>query len=215
MMWMQHFCFALLLIFLSFINCPKIDELRATITEEDQRAFIKCHVLLGDSASVVYRLIQKFARSKALSRSTVYLIYQQFSGGDRTESGSTARRGGPGKPRTQATRINKQRLRELLLKDDELTIDEMATTLDLSHTTIQRLLKDLNAKFLASRWLPHELNTAQMQTRVEMCQKNLDIYQKNSGLLDKVIAIDESWLRSYDAKDPKSAKKWCLPEQDP
>ncbi len=40
----------ILIILLNISKSPRVDPLRETITEEDQRAFIKCHVLLGDSA---------------------------------------------------------------------------------------------------------------------------------------------------------------------
>jgi hypothetical protein len=38
----------ILIILLNMSKSPRVDPLRETITEEDQRAFIKCHVLLGD-----------------------------------------------------------------------------------------------------------------------------------------------------------------------
>jgi transposase len=202
----------ILLFLIKFSICPKMDELRTSLTSEDQKSFIKCHVLLGDSAADVYKMIVKFARSKALSRSLVYSLYQQFEGGERT---NVIRKPGSGRPKSMTTNLNKERLRELLLEDNDMTIDEMAQNLNLSYSTVQRLLDDLNAKYVASQWLPHDLKTEQKQARIDMCQHNLELYRSTPDLLDRIIAIDESWLRSYDPKDPKSAKKWCLPEQHP
>ena len=215
MMWSSIKILVFIILFCGLIKCPKIDELRASITETDQRAFIKCHILLGDSASVIHSLLQRIARRQTLSLRTVQTLYQQFYGGERLEPGDTGRRPGPGRPKSQTTNINKQKLRELLLEDNSLSITEMATQLDLSYSTAQRLLISIGAKYVATRWVLHDLSTQQKANRVEACQNNLKLFTSTPDLLDRIIAIDESWLRSYDPKDPKSAKQWCLPEQDP
>jgi hypothetical protein len=52
-----------------------------------------------------------------------------------------------------------------------------------------------------------------MQARVDICQRNLRRYEYDLTLLHQIVAIDETWLRSYDPKDPKSAAEWRLPEE--
>src|SRR5882724_11808752 len=84
MMWSPLFILCSLI---HFSLCAKVDELRASITEEDQRAFIKCHVLLGDSHAEIYHMIQRGARRRALTRKTVYNLYNQFHDGDRQTTG--------------------------------------------------------------------------------------------------------------------------------
>ena len=42
-----------------------------------------------------------------------------------------------------------------------------------------------------------------------------NMYRTSKDMLDRIIAIDESWLRSYDPQDSQSAKRWCLPSQEP
>jgi len=150
-MWSSIKILVFIILFCGLIKCPKIDELRASITETDQRAFIKCHILLGDSASVIHSLLQRIARRQTLSLRTVQTLYQQFYGKERLEPGDTGRRPGPGRPKSQTTNINKQKLRELLLEDNSLSITEMATQLDLSYSTAQRLLISIGAKYVATR----------------------------------------------------------------
>ena len=60
----------------------------------------------------------------------------------------TGRRPGPGVSRTQATEENKNRLRDLLLEDDEWTSEELATYLNVSQSTVLRMLNELGAKKL-------------------------------------------------------------------
>ena len=154
-------------------------------------------MLLGDSPAEIYHMIRRVARRRALTRKTVYNLYNQFHGGDRKTTGDT----GPGVSRTQATEENKNRLRDLLLEDDEWTSEELATYLNVSQSTVLRMLNELGAKKIATRWIPHELNIGNMQTRVDFCQENLNMHRTSSDMLDRIIAIDESWLKSYDPQD--------------
>jgi hypothetical protein len=39
------------LLIIEYVSGPKTDPLRESITEQEQRAFIKCHVLLGTTAA--------------------------------------------------------------------------------------------------------------------------------------------------------------------
>ncbi len=52
-----------------------------------------------------------------------------------------------------------------------------------------------------------------MQARVDGCKHNLERYEQDSTLLHRIVAIDETWLRSYDSKDPKTAAEWTLPHE--
>ena len=47
--------------------CPEMDPLRASVTRDEQRAFIKLHVLLDVSATEVHRLLDKAVKSNAMS----------------------------------------------------------------------------------------------------------------------------------------------------
>jgi hypothetical protein len=43
--------------------------------------------------------------------------------------------------------------------------------------------------------------------------KHLAKYQRESGFLNKIIAIDETWLKSYDPVEARSSSEWLLPGQ--
>jgi len=202
----------LTLVFINTSTSPKIDPLRDSITEEDQRAFIKCHVLLGDSVTDIYTMLQKIARRKALTQRTVYNLFNQYQAGTRTK---TSRGSGPGAPRTQATEAKLNDLTHYLSEHDDSTEDEMATHLGVSKATVSRMINEIGAKKVCTRWVPHELNIGNKQTRIDSCQENLNMYRTSKDMLDRIIAIDESWLRSYDPQDSQSAKRWCLPSQEP
>jgi DNA-binding transcriptional regulator YhcF (GntR family) len=198
----------LLLILIKISISPKINELRATITEQDQRAFIKCHVLLGDSPQEIYHMLKKIARRNTSAQKTVYNLYNEFTSGSRSSTGDTGRRPGSGRPRTQATPENREKLKNLIIEDDEITVREMAKSLSVSTYVVEKLLKELGAKKVSARYVPHALTCDQKQSRKEICQEHLRSLTGTPDLLDRLIAIDESWLKSYDPQDKKSAKRW-------
>ncbi len=45
--------------------------------------------------------------------------------------------------------------------------------------------------------------------------KHLARYQRESGFLNKIIANDETWLKSYDPRDSKAESEWLLPGKKP
>ena len=53
------------------------------------------------------------------------------------------------------------------------------------------------------------------QSRMNIAGKHLARYQRESGFLDKIIAIDETWIKSYDPEDSRQSSKWLLPGQKP
>ena len=85
----------------------------------------------------------------------------------------------------------------------------------LSHTSLMRVLKEIKAKKLKSRWIPHELTQRQQQARRNLAGKHLARYQRERGFLDKIVAIDERWLLSYNPEDSKQSSEWLLPGQKP
>ena len=73
-----------------------MDPLRTSVTNEEQRAFIKLH-----------KLLQNAVLSLAHSRAEVYHIYNQFRDGERQ---TCERLPGSGRPQTATTEEMKERL---------------------------------------------------------------------------------------------------------
>ncbi len=83
----------------------------------------------------------------------------------------------------------------------------------LPHSTLLRLLNEISARLIRSRWVPHELTQRQVNARMHIAGKHLAKYQRESGFLNKIIAIDETWLKSYDPVEARSSSEWLLPGQ--
>ena len=208
-MWLLAF-----LVLLSAISVygPKVDQLRESVTNQEHRAFIKCHVLLGTPAVEVHRMLDKIARSRALSKTHVYRLYNEFKDGSHLSSKEDPR---SGRPRTATDTTHEERLRELLNEGECWRTEDLAQILNISTASTKRLLKEVGAKKVASRWVPCELKPEQKQLRVTVSAEHLERYHSNPNMLERIIAIDETWLKSYDPKDAESSKQWVLPSQKP
>ena len=58
-----------------------------------------------------------------------------------------------------------------------------------------------------------QLQTAPPNTGLQ--QSAVYKWYGDSGFLNKIIAIDETWLKSYDPRDSEAESEWLLPGQKP
>jgi len=88
----------------------------------------------------------------------------------------------------------KEQVKQLILESDGMRTNDLLYETGIPKTSLLTILSELKAKKLKSRWIPHELTQRQKQARHNIAGKHLATYQKESGFLDKIIAIDETWL---------------------
>ncbi len=189
------------------MNGPKTDSLRESLTKQEQWPFIKCHVLWGTTAAEVYNMLQIVGRSQALSRPRVFQLYKEFNHRSRLSSEELPREG---RPRTSTDQYHKEKLKELLLEDHNWSTFEFAETLGLSYWATRKLLKEIGAKKIATRWVPHQLTLAQKKSRVDICTEHLERYNSDHEILDRIIVIDETWFKYYDPKDYWASRQYRL-----
>jgi hypothetical protein len=91
----------------------------------------------------------------------------------------------------------------------------LAQILGISTSSTKNLLEIVGAKKIASRWVSHELKPEQKELRVNISSEHLQRYDTNPDILKRIIAIDKTWLKSYDPRDAKSLRQWVLPSQAP
>lgn len=200
------------LLIIKYVSGPKTDPLRESLNKQEQWAFIKCHVLLGTTAAEVYNMLQNIGRSQALSRTRVFQLYKEFNDRSRLSSEEVPREG---RPRTLTDEFHKEKLKELLLEDHNWGTFEFAETLGISYWATRKLLKEIGAKKIATRWVPHQLTPAEKKLRVDICTEHLERFNNDHEMLDRIIAIDETWLKYYDPKDYWASRQYRLPEQPP
>ena len=167
----------------------KIDQLRESVTIEEQRSFIKINVLLDSPPRVVAAQLQSAVATTHLSERVVYNWYGDFKKGRRTDVADLDK---PGRPRTVSGDDTKETIKQLILESEGMRTEDLIYETGLSQATLYRVLNEIGARKIKSKWIPHELSQRQLQSRMNIAGKHLARYQRERGFLDKIIAIDET-----------------------
>jgi transposase len=205
-----------MLCYVGFIGCPtdssNLEQLLESVTLDEQRAWIKIQVLRGCPASQIYSNLTECLGSITFSRSHVYDLVHQFREGLRVESCHRPREG---RPRTATNQDMQERLVELVEELDSPRTEDLALRLDISHTSVETMLHNMGYRFLNARWIPHELSRSQKEKRVATARSNLVRYRNDPTILERIIAIDETWLYSYQPLVGPQARSWVRAGERP
>ncbi|CAF1537338.1 unnamed protein product [Adineta ricciae] len=157
------------------------------------RSYIKTRFLLGLNATQIYEELTVAYGSDAVSYSTVANWVQRFS------SGRESLKDDPrvGRPITVVTQQNIAAVKCLVEDDPHISIDYIADVLDISHGSVDTILKHrLKLRKLSSRWVPHKLTQQQRQKR-------------------DIVTGDESWFYYRKIKSKEASKAWLSKGQCP
>jgi hypothetical protein len=87
---------------------------------------------------------------------------------------------GAGHPST-TTDEKIQQTQEMVLANRQVTVDEVACSLQMSHGSAYQIIhNELGFHEVCARWMPRELTAERKRKRVEICQRLLDRYN-NEG----------------------------------
>ena len=208
----MQFVFILFYFLISWVGCPPINPLRATLTLDDQRSFIKCGILLKKSVGEIYEDLKKIAEVQVYSYRQVQRIYTEFL---EVQAGVCPQVCSRGPEPTVVTQENMERLRSIMEENREATMEELASMMDVGLGSVFRLIHAMGANKVASRWVPHNLTENQLVRRANIAWTHYDNWTDDNSMLDRIIAIDETWLRSYDPQDDYASRRWVFPGEDP
>ena len=183
--------------------------LRNSIDDYQQRVFIKFGVLLGWSAANVHKQLSTALTSNAYSVRTVRRWVEDIKNG-KIDIGE--RRGGDRSDSSlEATRLEK--IQELLRERRDWSVRTIEATTDIPRETVRNILRNkLGLNKVHKTWVPYELNEDQKINRVTASQANLLRFRKTKKLLERTIAIDESWIPMYEPVG-NGSKVWLHPTE--
>ena len=94
------------------------------------------------------------------------------------------------------TEENIRRIEEELLSDRRLKLKEISARLEISKTTVFRIIREhLHMKKVSARWVPRLLSSIQKEHRLMCCQKILDICHGNQKeVLESFVTGDETMI---------------------
>ena len=107
--------------------------------------------------------------------------------------------GGARRHSTATTNNNIERVRDMVLLDRWLTIDEVANRLQISHGSAYEIIHNrFGFHKVWARWVRKQLIMLHKQMCLDICQQNLDCYEKEGGaFLDRIFTGDETWVHHY------------------
>ncbi len=105
-------------------------------------------------------------------------------------------------------------VRQAVQRDRCSSIREIARQVHLSYGSTQKVIKtDLKLKKKSARWIPHLLNQAGKDRRVQWCREALAMMRRRVDPVHFVVAADESWIFAYDPESKEASRQWMEADQ--
>ena len=145
-----------------------------------------------------------------MPQQSVYELIEKFKNGHT----SGMHEGGAGRPSTATSDNNIECIRDMVLLDRQLTIDEVANCLHISHGSAYEVIHNrLDFHKVCARWIPIQLTMLHKQMHLDICQQNLDRYDKEGdAFLDRIITGDETWVHHYESGYRRQIMEWKHPQ---
>ena len=86
-------------------------------------------------------------------------------------------------------------------------MEELASMMDVGLGSVFRLIHAMGPNKVTSVWVPHNLNEDQLVLRANIVWGHYDSWTDDTSILDRIIAIDETWLKSYDPQDDRASRQ--------
>jgi histone-lysine N-methyltransferase SETMAR len=102
-----------------------------------------------------------------------------------------------------------ERVLQILEEDRRMTCEEIAHTAGISPTSAYRIVTErFHKRRIAARWVPHDLSEEQKCGRLEIAKLLHRFREEGNEFLQKVVAIDESWIRNFEPELKSQSSEW-------
>lgn len=153
----------------------------------------------------VYNIIRIAWPEKCLSVVQIRRLMRQFGTGDRE---TFYRQNGSGRRKSERRLRNIDNVQRCVEQNGNMTVNDMADNLDISHTMVQRILEeDLDVMWYHTKWVPHTLSEANKAVRVDRCNELIDSLQTRSSRLN-LVTVDEKFFYCRKIKPANRIGTW-------
>ncbi len=87
-------------------------------------------------------------------------------------------------------------------------MQEISAATGISSMSVHRILKDMDCRKLACKFIPKVLNQHQKDERVRLSTANLRLIQRDATVLDRIVTMDESWVFCFDPHTKQADMQW-------
>ncbi|KAJ4428812.1 hypothetical protein ANN_25805 [Periplaneta americana] len=121
----------------------------------------------------------------------------------------TPQRDRSGRPSTGRNGENIAKIKSANDEDRRKTIDEVSEQMNLSWSTVQRILtEDLHMRRVSAKFVPRLLTDDQRENRVRVCRDLKSEVQNDPNFLKRIVTGDESWCYGYDPESKQASSQW-------
>lgn len=148
------------------------------------KLLFKYEYILGASASGAAKKINSIFGKGTVNIRYVQRWFEKFRTADITVEY---------KPRPKVL-VNNQRLKNIVEKNPEMGVREIAKILNISVATVSRRLTAMGKVKRPEYWVSHNFNYEQKQQRLQWCSSLLAKYHGEESFLGRIIMYDEKWI---------------------
>ncbi|XP_075217801.1 histone-lysine N-methyltransferase SETMAR-like [Lycorma delicatula] len=159
-------------------------------------------------AKIICRMQQQYGES-CLSGSKIYEWIDRFKNGKFSLWNEQCQ----GRPSTSKTNENIEAVKQMILGNRRITVDDTASELNISHGSAFSIIHDfLNFRKVCARWIPHQLTRIHKQNRLKISQKLLKRYEdEEDSFLKRIVTVDETWVYHFEPESKRQSLVWKHP----
>ena len=102
---------------------------------------------------------------------------------------------GAGNKSTSITDDDTEQVRDVILQNRRVIVDEVAHQLQLSHGATYEIIQNRLAFLkVCVRWDPKQPKELHKEKRLDMCKRLLDRYGAECYFLKRIVMGDETWI---------------------
>ena len=174
----------------------------ANSSQLEQRGVIR--FLLAESVKsceILSRMQRQYGPS-CVSRANFYKWVQAFKDGRESITDDLR----SGRLVAVSTPETVQAVENLIKSDRRVTLDEIATKLDISHGTVNAIVREkLHSSKVSCCWVPKMLTDDHKMQRLMASRASLLRYRKEGdAFLSRIVTTDETWVFHY---EPESKRR--------
>lgn len=172
---------------------------------EEQRVVIKFLTAAGKKPAQCHRELEAVFGPDVMSVAQVGVWHCRFRGGDVSVKDKQR----TGRPPSVNTPANRDAIRTALDEDRRRSVRKLSVATGVNRNTVHKVIrKNFTMTKVAPKFVPRVLTPAMKQSRMEMCQLNLDLFREDPALLSKIVTGDESYFSLFEMEPKCDSMQW-------